>query len=182
MNLTHAIALSFGLSVDTFLASMTQGNFVRQKHWRESLKISFSFAFFHGLMPTLGWLMARHLGPNFESIDHWIIFGLFFYLGGKLIWDSFQKVPLATHLSFSKIMLLSVATSLDALLVGVSLSIMKWEIITPALLMSATTWLASMVGFWAGKHFRKLQMKGMEIMGGLILIFLGLKILYTHLF
>ena len=181
MNLAHLVILSLGLSIDTALAAMAQGNFVRAKHIRESLKISFCFAFFHGAMPLLGWKLASYLGNTFRQTDHWLIFLLFSYLGVKLIWDSLQKNKEKIHLTFAKMIILSLAISVDALLVGASLSFMKWEIITPVICISFVTFVSSMCGFWLGNRFKKMELKGIEIFSGLLLIFLGLKVLYEHL-
>lgn len=177
----NILILALGLSVDTSIASLAQGSFIRQKHILESLKISISFALFQGIMPIVGWIMGQHFYDFFKNIDHWLAFTLFLYLGVKLIYDSFYNVIQKKVLSFYKILVLSIATSVDSMVAGLTLSFINTSVLGPSVIIGVVTFFSSMIGFWIGMKFNQLHTKYVEIIGGCLLIFLGFKILIEHL-
>ncbi len=181
MNLIHLFILAFGLSIDTMIAAFSQGSFVHAKHLREAFKISLSFALFQGTMPIFGWVLAQHFYELLKDIDHWIAFLLFIYLGGKLIHDALLAYERKSYLTISKILLLSIATSVDSLVAGATLSFINSSIMVPAIFVGSVTFISSLGGFWLGNKSKHLNPKFMEIMGGSLLIFLGCKILWEHL-
>jgi len=179
----NIILLSIGLVVDTTLASFTQGSFASQKHIKDALKISTSFALFQGLMPILGWIIAQYFYEVVKEFDHWLAFFLFIYLGGKLIFDSFKKKDNRNHfLNYSKILLLSLATSIDSLLAGVTLSFMNENIYITSLMIGILTFIFSLIGFWLGHRFKKFDQFPIELVGGALLILLGFKVLLEHIY
>lgn len=174
--------LSLGLAVDTTVASFTQGSFARSNHIKEAIKIALCFALFQGIMPILGHALAKNFLTIVQHVDHWLAFVLFQYLGIKLMLDAYQSdAELRQVLTFNKILLLSLATSVDALLAGVILTFMKTQMWLPVLFISMVTFISSLMGYWLGHRAKHLNRKAVEILGGLLLIFLGIKILVEHL-
>lgn len=177
--------LAIGLSMDSFAVAISCGVAEQKVTFRHAVKISFAFAFFQGILPLLGWLMGTELKIFVESIDHWIAFFLLTYLGGKMVFESFsskQVEKISDIYSFRHILTLSVATSIDALVVGFSYAMAEsGKIFGGALIIGSVTFFFSMLGIRIGKDVgHKLGTK-VELLGGLILFGIGLKILLEHL-
>lgn len=172
--------LAIGLSVDTSLASLSIGATVRSSRLRRSVVLAVSFAGFQGLMPILGWTFANYFLSDFQDIDHWIAFVALSGIGLKLIWDS-RHPDVSRDLSGKSILMVSVATSVDALVVGASLSFLNVAIVQPSLVIGAVTFLSSLVCFWIGQSIKVFTKSYLEVFGGLLLIFLGAKVLLQHL-
>jgi putative Mn2+ efflux pump MntP len=148
------------------------------------MKIAFSFAFFQGMLPVIGWWMGTGVKTYVENIDHWIAFGLLAYLGGKMIYEGFvDKIEKESDIySFRHIMTLSLATSIDALVVGFSYALAETEkIFGGAVVIGGVTFFFSMLGIRIGKDVGGKFGKKVEILGGLILIAIGIKILIEHI-
>ena len=185
MGLAELFLIGVGLSMDAFAVAVCKGLAMPRTRWRQGAAIAVSFGFFQAAMPMLGWLLGRQFESYITSIDHWIAFVLLLYLGGKMIYDSTQEEdedsktnPLCNKTLFG----LSIATSIDALAIGISLAILKSDIIIQASLIGIITFLMSVSGVYFGSRFgRKVDLK-LDLIGGLILIGIGAKILIEHLF
>ena len=177
--------LGVGLSMDAFAVSVCKGLGMRKLNKKQAVIIGLYFGGFQALMPLIGWLLGSQFQKYITSIDHWIAFILLLYLGGKMIYDSTQEEdedcktnPLCNKTLFG----LSIATSIDALAIGISLAILKSDIIIQASLIGIVTFLMSVSGVYFGSRFgRKVDLK-LDLIGGLILIGIGTKILIEHLY
>jgi putative Mn2+ efflux pump MntP len=184
MDIFTVLVLAIGLSMDTFAVSISCGLAEQDVSFGHAMKIAFSFAFFQGMLPVIGWWMGTGVKTYVENIDHWIAFGLLAYLGGKMIYEGFvDKIEKESDIySFRHIMTLSLATSIDALVVGFSYALAETEkIFGGAVVIGGVTFFFSMLGIRIGKDVGGKFGKKVEILGGLILIAIGIKILIEHI-
>ena len=181
MSLLELFLLAVGLSMDAFAVSVCKGLSVRRGSMKQALTVGIWFGGFQALMPFLGWLAGTAFADHVAALDHWIAFVLLSYLGGKMVYESFKEED--SHLiTFSSRMLftLGVATSIDALAVGVSMAFLKTGIWFPASVIAFTTFFLSFSGVICGFRFGKIKGLKVELLGGLILIVIGVKILIEH--
>lgn len=177
------ILIAFGLSLDAFAVSVASGIVIRRERVRHALKVALFFGGFQALMPVIGWLAGLGLRSLIAGIDHWIAFGLLLGIGAKMIVESRELdraeagCPTDTPVLFT----LAVATSIDALAVGLSFSLLRVAIALPVLVIGAVTFAVSFGGFLAGSRLGHCFEKKIELIGGLILIGIGVKILLEHL-
>lgn len=185
MDLLTVFVLAVGLSMDSFAVSISCGLAEQKVSFLHAMKISFAFAFFQGALPLLGWLMGTEVKVFVESIDHWIAFFLLAYLGGKMIYESLRRDSddkVSDIYSFRHIMTLSIATSIDALVVGFSYAMAEsGKIFSGVLIIGAVTFFFAMLGIRIGKDVGDKLGPKVELLGGIILIGIGLKILIEHL-
>ena len=185
MDLFTVFVLAVGLSMDSFAVAISCGLAEQKVTFGHAVKISMAFAFFQGILPLLGWLMGTEIKVFVESIDHWIAFSLLTYLGGKMIYESFREdlsEKVSDIYSFRHIMTLSVATSIDALVVGFSYAMAESDkIFGGAVIIGAVTFFFAMLGIRIGKDVGDKLGPKVEFLGGLILFGIGLKILLEHL-
>lgn len=175
--------IAVGLAMDAFAVSITSGLTIKKIELKHPLIIGLAFGFFQGLMPFLGWLGAFHFESAIKNFDHWIAFALLAFIGIKMIYESFSKDEddIKNPLDFKILLTLSIATSIDALAVGVSFGCLHVSILTPIIVISLVCFVFSFVGVLIGKKLGHFFEKKIEIIGGLILIFIGVKILVEHL-
>ena len=180
--------LAVGLAMDCLTVSIASGIILKRIYWRTIILTSFSFGLFQAFMPFLGWVATARFSGVVEQCDHWIAFTLLAFLGGKMIYESFKPEdekhfnPNSLKVTLAR----SVATSIDALAVGISFSCIGyrvladiWQPVTIIGLVSLVLAFAGfMIGIFAGKRFHF----PVERLGGILLIGIGLKILYTHLY
>lgn len=183
--------LAIGLAMDCFAVSIASGIILKHAKLRPMLVMAISFGFFQALMPLLGWIGASFFSHLIESVDHWIAFGILAFLGGRMIIESFKNEDCKHEYdpsSLKVVLALAVATSIDALAVGVSfafLGIRDFSAILPPIgIIGFVSFALSMAGLMFGIRFgcgiaRKLRA---ELWGGIILIIIGTKILIEHLF
>ncbi|MDA3866772.1 MAG: manganese efflux pump MntP family protein [Salinivirgaceae bacterium] len=184
MSFFTIIILAIGLSVDSFAASISTGVCMRRIRLSESLKVATFMAFFQGGLPIIGWLIGRGFQKTISSYDHWVAFILLLIIGGKMIYESIsEKEDDTTCFCPSNTLMLmgiALATSIDALVVGVGIGLLDNLIWVPALIIGITTFLFSFSGIYVGHHLgHRINFK-LEIVGGLVLIGLGIKILIEH--
>jgi len=189
MGIGDLLLLSVALAMDCFTVSIVIGVIQRRRNWGLIMWIAFLFGFFQAMMPLIGWLCTSHFASYIESYDHWIAFGLLAFLGCKMIAES-NKVEDQQHLSPEKLstqVLLAVATSIDALAIGISMAVMGYESVTslvlPLVLIGVGSFVFSVTGHLLGIRFGNGIRKRLrpELLGGIILLFIGFKILLTHL-
>jgi len=189
MSYLELFLLAVGLCFDTFAVSLTGGMcFVTRPTWYRILKIIFCFGVFQAGFTVIGWLLGSSVSSYIERFDHWIAFILLLYIGGNMIREGFsgdEESSGSMDLSCTRrLCLLSVATSIDALAVGISLAMIHLETVRfciCAVMILAVTALASLVGLFAGGAVGPKFGKRSELVGGVILICIGLKILLEHL-
>jgi len=174
-----------GLSMDALAVSVTNGCVMKKFNFLQATGIAFSFGFFQAVMPLIGWAAGTTLYVYISSFDHWIAFALLSFIGGKMLYESLTKEEGCSDtncLHFPTLMTLSVATSIDALAVGISFAALNIRIITPILIIGAITFVLCLIGIYVGKRIGHLFEKSLERIGGVILIGMGIKILIEHLF
>lgn len=185
MNFFSLLFIAVGLAMDAFAVSIASGFAVRKLHFSYAVKIAFLFGLFQGFMPIIGWLAGSSLVEQITAIDHWIAFGLLSFVGGKMIYESkafcedevCDQDPKRIYI----LLTLAIATSIDALAVGLTLSFIDVDIVTPAIIIGAITFLLSLAGVYIGDKVGHFFESKIEILGGLILIGIGIKILVEHL-
>jgi len=184
MNYFTIFVLAVGLSFDSFAVSVTSGLSLPRIRFFQAAKMAVVLAFFQAAMPVLGWLFGSSLKPLIEPVDHWIAFALLSLVGGKMIIESFtvkKSNKIKNPMDIKVILLLAVATSIDALAVGFSFSIYLEKIFWAVFIIGCVTFIASMTGIFVGKKTGPRINKYAEVTGGLILFGIGCKILIEHL-
>jgi len=169
--------------MDAFAVSITNEITIKHQRINNALKIGIFFGSFQALMPLIGWLAGLRLRDFISGFDHWVAFGLLSLIGGKMIYES-TKIgddKEIRSLNLFVLLLLSIATSIDALAVGLSFAFLKISIATPIIVIGIVTFILSFLGVLVGNRLGHFFEKKMEIVGGLILIGIGIKILIEHL-
>ena len=184
------LLLSVALAMDCFTVSIVSGVIVRQRRWSVILRMSLLFGLFQALMPFLGWACIKHFAHYVEVYDHWIAFGLLAFLGIRMIKESFGPEE-KQHFDPAQLrtqLVLAVATSIDALAVGISFACTGYttfsQLAFPLWSIGIVSFLLGIIGYLLGIHFGCAIRKRLkpELLGGVILIFIGVKILLNHLF
>ena len=173
---------ALALSMDAFAVSVCKGLSVRKLEPRHALLAGLYFGGFQALMPVIGWLLGYRFEAMIQSVDHWIAFVLLALIGANMIKESFGKEDeLSDDFGFRTMLLLAVATSIDALAVGVTFAFLEVRILPAASLIGVTTFVLSAAGIYIGHVFGMRYKAKAERLGGAILILIGLKILLEHL-
>ena len=185
MEFLSVLLVAFSLSADCFAVALSASIANRNHKPSQILRVAFSFGFFQALMPVIGWLLGRTVVDFIAAFDHWVAFGLLLLVGGKMIRESFQKKggdekPADVSRGWLLITL-SIATSLDALAVGLALAFEDTNIWIASPTIGVTTFIVAGAGFLLGKKAGRFLGKRAEILGGLILIGIGIRILVQHL-
>ena len=182
MGLIELFLIAVGLSMDAFAVSVCKGLSVRKIRPLHLLLAGLYFGGFQFLMPVLGWLLGVRFEHLIQSVDHWIAFGLLSVIGLSMIRESRSGAEeLNDDFGFRTMLLLAVATSIDALAVGVTFAFLQVRILPAAGLIGVTTFLLSALGIRIGSVFGARFKSGAELAGGVILILIGVKILLEHL-
>ncbi|EKA80384.1 manganese efflux pump MntP family protein [Bacteroides fragilis] len=183
--------LAIGLAMDCLAVSIASGIILKRIQWRPMLVMAFFFGLFQAIMPLLGWLGASTFSHLIESVDHWIAFAILAFLGGRMIKESFKEEDCCQRFnpaSLKVVITMAIATSIDALAIGVSFAFLGIKscssILYPVGIIGFVSFLMSLIGLIFGIRFgcgiaRKLHA---ELWGGIILILIGTKILIEHLF
>ena len=177
--------LAVGLSADSFAVSVTSGLILKKIDFFRAVKIATFLAFFQAVMPLVGWVAGYQVKDYIVEVDHWVAFGLLSILGIRMIFGSFRKSgkeKTFNPLNIAVLIGLSVATSIDALIVGVSFAFIDNYIWLPVLMIGFVTFIISMLGILFGKKASLKFGKKMETVGGIIIILIGFKILIEHLY
>jgi len=184
MNYISIFFIALALAMDAFAVSISCGANIKRSHLKKSVTAAFSFGFFQAVMPLIGWAAGMSFVEFIESIDHWVIFFMMLFIGLKMIFESGSLKDNPEKISFEGykfLLVLSIATSLDALAVGISLSILRVEIFIPALIIGLVTFVLCLAGCYIGRFAKHIFAEKIEIIGGFILIIIGTKILIRHL-
>jgi len=183
MGFSEILLIAIGLSMDCFAVSLGFGA-CRRFSLKDILILSFLFGFFQGFMTLIGWFAGNSIQSLIQAMDHWIAFGLLAFIGIKMIWQSFheeENKPVSDIRKISVMLTASVATSIDALITGVSFGFIRVNILTTSLVIGLTTFLFSVAGAKLGEKTTFIPVRWAEITGGLVLIAIGVKIVLEHL-
>ena len=184
MDTATTILLSLGLAADAFAVAVSSGLAIKHMKVNKALKIALFFGVFQALMPVLGWLIGLSFSFLITPIDHWIAFGLLSFIGGRMIYESLQSEECEKKfnpLDTGTLITLSVATSIDALAVGIGFAVLKDSIALAVTAIGFITFFLAFAGVFIGHKCGNLFANKIEILGGAILIFIGSRILFMHL-
>ncbi|MBE6048138.1 MAG: manganese efflux pump [Clostridium sp.] len=186
MNFISILMIGIGLAMDAFAVSLTMGLSTTKKNKiKIASKAGIFFGLFQGLMPLTGWLLGIKFTKYIEKIDHWIAFGLLVFIGGKMVYESIKgNDDEEKQIDFSnkRFLVLAIATSIDALAVGVSFAFLSVNILSASIIIACTTFILCIVAVYIGGVLGSVLKSKSEIIGGVILIIMGSKILIEHLF
>jgi len=184
MNLFLVFAIALALAMDAFAVSVGISSSLETITKRQTLRLALHFGFFQFMMPLVGWYAAKNILVRYiEPFDHWVAFSLLVIVGGKMIYESFKrgkKIKADPTKSIS-LLVLSVATSIDALAVGLSLAALHVAILYPAVVIGLVAFFMTVLGVKIGPFLGRLAGKRAGLLGGLILILIGVKTLLDHL-
>lgn len=186
MGFFEIFMIGVGLSMDAFAASVCKGLNMRRMNIKNMLVIGLFFGGFQALMPVVGWVLGKQFENYITSVDHWVAFALLVFIGGKMIYDVFEDKgeddygEKTDRVDVKEIFTLAIATSIDALAVGISFAFLQVDIVKAASVIGITTFLLSAVGVAVGNIFGAKYEKKATLAGGIILVLIGLKILLEH--
>lgn len=201
MDILSVVLIAVGLSMDAFAVSVTNGIIIEDLRFNHALRIGLFFGAFQALMPLAGWLAGSQFQEYIVSVDHWIAFGLLGIIGGKMIHEALEEAKKENEtidgmcqvavtkrdtvcenpLRAGRLLVLAVATSIDALAVGISFAFLRVSIVWTVAVIGLITLVICVAGVYIGRRCGCLLKKKAEIAGGLILICIGAKILFEHL-
>ena len=184
MNWFNTLGLAFALAMDAMAVAITVGLILDRLTVRRVFRLSFHFGLFQFMMPVIGWLAGRTIAGYIQAYDHWVAFIMLCAVGGKMLWDgrsddsqTFQADPTRSWL----LVVLAVATSIDALAVGISLALLDVSIWYPSVIIGVVAAAMTIVGLCFGSRLGRRSGRWARILGGVVLIGLGARILITHL-
>lgn len=187
MELVTIFLIALSLSFDSFAVSVGSGLSLCRKHLRfsDAFKIAFTLAIFQGIMPLLGWVLGLTVRNFIQQADHWIALILLCFLGIRMIIEGrkpIEEKKVKNPTNWKVLITMAIATSIDALAVGISFSFLYDKILIPVIIIGVTTFIVSLSGIYMGKKAGKSIAGKAEIIGGIILIGIGLKIFIEHIF
>ena len=181
------VLIGVGLSMDAFAVALCKGLGMRRVNYAHAAVIALFFGVFQAVMPLIGWVLGTQFARYITSVDHWIAFALLGYIGGKMIWDALHEAPETApcagegRLDLKELLMLAVATSIDALAVGITFAFLQVSILPAVATIGLITFSLSFAGVVVGNRFGTRFQKKAEIAGGVVLVLIGLKILLEHL-
>ena len=185
MDFLELLLIAVGLSMDAFSVSICKGLTTKRFSWRMAIICALWFGGFQVLMPVIGYYLGAQFEDFIDSYAHWIAFGLLFLVGANMIreavWDDKEEEEKSNSLDFKTMFFLAIATSIDALAVGISFACIQVKLWSSVLIIGLTTFIFSVLGVKIGNVFGSKYEKSAGIIGGIILILIGLKILLEHL-
>lgn len=183
MSIIELFIIGLGLSMDAFAVAICKGLSIKKISFRAPVTVGLYFGVFQAVMPLIGYFLGVNFKDYITAFDHWIAFGLLLIIGVNMIKESLgNECESDSSLSFKTMVVLAVATSIDALAVGVTFAFLSVDIIPAVSLIGVTTFILSMVGVKIGNLFGSKFKSKAEMFGGIILILMGAKILIEHLF
>ncbi|TYB31031.1 MAG: hypothetical protein FXF47_06300 [Candidatus Mcinerneyibacterium aminivorans] len=185
MNLIYIFAIAVSVAIDAFVVGIAYGFELRKINLKHFFLISIFFSFFQMFMPVIGFLLINSLKQYIIQIDHWIIFFILTFVGGKMIYDAFwveDKVFDKCNFNYKILFLLSIATSIDAFSIGLTLPLLDYNLFLTVVIIGVVTFLLVFLAIYLGKVLGKIFDEKIDIIGGIILIALGVKILLEHLY
>lgn len=184
MSLLTLLLIAIGLAMDSVTVSISCGLIFYKFKWKNSLRVAIFMGVFQGLMPVIGWFLGTTFREYVEPIDHWLAFTILSFLGGRMIYEQIttnDEFKCFDPTSYKVLTGLALATSIDALAVGITFSIIEMSITIAGIIIGLTSLILSLLAVYLGVKFREKLKIPFELIGGLILISIGLKILIEHL-
>lgn len=185
MNLSATLILAFGMSMDAFAASIGKGAALHRPRFREALRTGLIFGIIEGITPLIGWSFGLVASQYIVEWDHWVAFSLLVILGVRMIVEALknkaEETPKVTRHGFWLLATTAVATSLDAMAVGVGLAFISVNIVHTIVAIGLATMFMTTMGIMIGRYIGPLLGKPAEILGGVVLIGIGTNILLNHL-
>ena len=186
--LVEFLLLGVGLAMDAFSVSICKGLAMRKVNKKQAVIIALFFGGFQAIMPVIGWLLCKGFQTYIEAFDHWIAFALLAFIGVKMIIETLREKEddvvieeMDPPLDMKEMLMLAIATSIDALAVGISLAALDRPIVESATIIGVVTFIISIVGVYIGNFFGNRYKKRAEFAGGIILVLIGVKILCEHM-
>lgn len=187
MGIVELLLIAVGLSMDAFAVSICKGLGMKKVNLKVAFVLALFFGGFQALMPLIGWALGSQFLWLISPIDHWIAFVLLAVIGGKMLWEALHDEEgeddgkPADKIDLGEFFILAVATSIDALAVGISFAALAVDIVPSILIIGVVTFCFTIAGVFVGNFFGSRYEKPASIVGGVVLIFIGLKILLEHL-
>lgn len=183
MGALEILLISVGLAMDAFAVSICKGLSMRRMSWKKAIIVALYFGIFQGIMPIIGYFLGTSFQSLVTKIDHWIAFGLLTFIGANMLKESFSKEQENCNdkVDFKTMIILAVATSIDALAVGITFAFLNVNLLFASLMIGIVTFIISVIGVKIGNKFGDKYERKAETVGGLILIIMGVKILLEHL-
>ena len=183
MSLAELFVIAVGLSMDAFAVAVCKGLSMQKMSWKKGIIVGLYFGIFQGAMPLIGYFLGVQFQGRIQAVDHWIAFVLLALIGINMIRESLSKEEEEANdsVDFKSMSVLAVATSIDALAIGVTFAFLKVEIVPAVSFIGVTTFVLSLIGVKIGNVFGSRYKSKAEFVGGLILVLMGLKILLEHL-
>lgn len=183
MDILTIVMIALGLAMDAFAVSVSSGITIKDLKPRHGTKIAVFFGGFQAIMPLLGWLLGIGFKDYIEKYDHWIAFVLLGFIGVKMLKESMDDdcEYISDPLKNRVLLMLAIATSIDAMAVGVSFAFLKTSILSASLIIGVITYVICFAGVYIGNRFGCLFQKKAEIAGGIVLVLIGFKILAEHM-
>ena len=186
--LVEFLLLGVGLAMDAFAVSICKGLAMRKVNKKQAVIIALFFGGFQAIMPVIGWLLCKGFQTYIEAFDHWIAFALLAFVGVKMIIETLREKEddvvieeMDPPLDMKEMLMLAIATSIDALAVGISLAALDRPIVESATIIGVVTFVISIIGVYIGNFFGNRYKKRAELTGGIILVLIGVKILREHM-
>lgn len=186
MGIVELFLIAVGLSMDAFAVAICKGLNMRKINYKHTIVIAAFFGGFQGLMPLIGWILGKQFEEYIKSIDHWVAFVLLAFIGGQMIREALKKEDeeskIDDSLNIKELFMLAIATSIDALAVGITFALIpNTNIWISIVLIGIITFVLSIIGVFIGNKFGSRYKSKAEFTGGFILILIGAKILLEHL-
>ena len=183
MNFLHILLIAVGLAMDALAVSIAEGIALRKVTGTHTLRVSLHFGAFQGAMPIVGWLAGTSLRSFIGAFDHWVAFILLSFIGGKMIVESFSIEDIRPLVRFRMLIALALVTSIDALAAGLSFSSLDAPILLPAAAIGVITFILSYIGVYLGARLSRVERleRYANLLGGVVLILIGVRILLEHL-
>ena len=184
MSILEIIGLALGLSMDAFAVSVTNGFVIKELKFGSAFRIALFFGVFQAVMPVIGWASGLSFVSYIQIVDHWVVFALLGFIGSKMIIESRslkKESECKNCLHLPTLILLSFATSIDALAIGFSFAFLRVSIFMPVALIGGITFIVCLSGVYLGKKVGHIFENRIEMIGGIVLFGIGLKILVEHL-
>lgn len=187
MGIVELLLIAVGLSMDAFAVSICKGLGMKKVNLKVAFALALFFGGFQALMPLIGWALGSQFLWLISPIDHWIAFVLLAVIGGKMLWEALHDEEAeddgkpADKIDLGEFFILAVATSIDALAVGISFAALAVDIVPSILIIGVVTFCFTIAGVFVGNFFGSRYEKPASIVGGVVLILIGLKILLEHL-
>lgn len=183
MGAIEILLISIGLAMDAFAVSVCKGLAMKKMNWKKAAIIGLYFGIFQAVMPVIGYFLGTTFEIFITYVDHWVAFILLVGIGINMVKEAFNKESenRNDNVDMKTMLVLSIATSIDALAIGITFACLKIQIVMPVITIGLITFIISVIGVKIGNRFGDKYGKKAEIMGGVILILLGIKILLEHL-